>query len=208
MNHYLRVLLFLAVCAIAVCSAGSPASRAAPGASADPQYDKNGELKRPADFRTWIFVGANIGLQYRKDSPVTAQREQDRHKGPTFGDFHNIYIRPESYEQYLKTGKFPERTVLVIDDYESKEKDQQNVVSKGLYPGDHRRIEVAVKNRKRPDGSKTDWAYYVFEAPTQTTAKAFADSACYDCHRQHANVDNVWVQFYPILRAPEKARAE
>jgi hypothetical protein len=51
-------------------------------------------------------------------------------------------------------------------------------------------------------------AYYVFEAPTQMTAKAFADSACYDCHREHANVDNVWVQFYPILRAPEKARAE
>jgi hypothetical protein len=72
-----------------------------------------------------------------------------------------------------------------------------------LFPGTHRRFEVAVKNGKRPDRSKTDWAYYDFGSPAKAkaTASAFPDAACYDCHRKHADVDNVWVQFYPPLRA-------
>lgn len=168
--------------------------------SAEPQYDDKGNLKRPTDFRTWVFVGANIGLQYRKEGPETTQREQDRHKAAALGDFHNIYIRPESYEHYLKTGEFPDKTVLVMDVYEAKERDQQNIVSKGLFPGEQRSIEVAVRDSKRPDGSKTDWAYYVFKPPTKSAAKAFPDNACFDCHHKHANVDNVWVQFYPVLR--------
>ena len=31
-------------------------------------------------------------------------------------------------------------------------------------------------------------------------AKAFPNKACYDCHLEHADDDNVWVQFYPTLR--------
>ena len=204
-------LLLTSVAAIvfAVCSAveGQPQSKAMlqkVSPSTEPQYDAMGHLKRPTDFQTWVFVGANIGLQYRKDLPETTQREQGRHQGAKIGDFHNIYVRPESYASYLKTGKFPEMTVLVMDVYESKEKDKENVVVNGLFPGDQRRIEVAVKNSKRPDGAKTNWAYYEFDPPTQPTAKAFPDSACYDCHRKHASVDNVWVQFYPILRSHEK----
>lgn len=168
--------------------------------STGPQYDANGDLKRPTDFRTWVFVGSNIGLQYRPDLPDTTQREQDRHKGTNIGDFHNIYIRPESYEAYLKTGKFPEMTMLVMDVYEAKQKDQKGVVATGFFPGDQRGVEVAVKNSNRPDGKKTDWAYYVFDAPSTSTAEVKKDSECYDCHRKHASVDNVWVQFYPILR--------
>jgi len=174
--------------------------------SAEPQYDGNGDLKRPTDFQTWVFVGANLGLRYRKDVQNISHREQDRQKGTASGDFHNVYIRPESYEQYLKSGTFPDLTVLVMDVYEAKERDQQDIVAKGLFPGAQRSVEVAVKNSKRPDGSKTDWAYYVFDPPTQKTAKAFPDRACNDCHRKHASVDNVWVQFYPVLRAEEKAR--
>ena len=60
-------------------------------------------------------------------------------------------------------------------------------------------LSANVKNSRRPDGSKTDWAYYDFPAG-QLTAKAFLDKACYDCHLDHASDDNVWVQFYPVLR--------
>jgi hypothetical protein len=51
--------------------------------------------------------------------------------------------------------------------------------------------------RPRPG---TDWAYYDFDKPTKATAAAFRDATCYDCHLKHADVDNVWVQFYPTLR--------
>ena len=29
--------------------------------------------------------------------------------------FHNLYINPESYREYMKTGKFPERTMFVME---------------------------------------------------------------------------------------------
>jgi Cytochrome P460 len=194
----------LAALAIVFLIDSSPASRAVPGPVPEPQYDGNGDLKRPADFQSWIFVGANIGLQYRRDTAEKAQREQDTGKRTTSGDFHNIYIRPEAYEEYRKTGKFPDMTMLVMDVYQTKERDEKNIVLNGLFPGKQRAIEVAVKNSKRPDGLKTDWAYYVFDPPTTPTAKAFRDSACYDCHLKHASVDNVWVQFYPVLRDREE----
>ena len=82
-----------------------------------------------------MFVGANIGLRYHKDLPDTTPREQDHAKKAEPGEFHNVYIRPESYEHYLKTGKFPDLTVLVMDVYEAKERDAKGIVSKGLFPG-------------------------------------------------------------------------
>ncbi|MBV9122496.1 MAG: cytochrome P460 family protein [Planctomycetes bacterium] len=173
-----------------------------------PEYDGSGNLKLPTDFRTWVFVGSNLGLQYRKDVAETTPREQNRQKGSPIGFFHNVYINPEAYDQYSQTGKFPDQTVLVMDVYQAKEREPQGIVSGGYFPGEQQAIEVAVKNSHRPDGSKTDWAYYAFPNPTKPApAKAFPDADCYQCHRQHASDDNVWVQFYPTLRGHKKSGA-
>ena len=124
------------------------------------------------------------------------------------GDFHNVYINPEAYEAYIKSGKFPDKTVLVMDVYKAMDREPKGIVSRGYFPGEQRSIEVAVKNNNRPDGSKTDWAYYAFLNPSKaTTARAFPDIACYQCHRKHASDDNVWVQFYPTLRNGKKGSA-
>ncbi|HJZ59226.1 MAG TPA: cytochrome P460 family protein [Gemmataceae bacterium] len=200
MQKWLGLLLISAAANVACLAASAQPTSAPQVRSADPQYDAKGDLKRPADFRTWVFVGANIGLRYHKDLPDTTPREQDLGRKAEPGEFHNVYIRPEAYEHYLKTGKFPDLTVLVMEVFEAKERDAKGIVSKGFFPGAHRRVEVAVKNGKRPDGSKTDWAYYDFDTPQKATASAFRDATCYDCHLKHADVDNVWVQFYPTLR--------
>ena len=200
MRNWIGLLLLTAAAGTAAHTRPTPALPRPP----DPRYDAKGELMRPADFRTWVFVGANIGLQYRKDAADTKAREGDRPKKAGPGEFHNVYIRPADYEHYTRTGAFPDPTVLVMDVYEAKERDPKGIVSGGLFPGARRRFEVAVKNGKRPDGSKTDWAYYAFNPPARETAAAFPDAACYDCHRKHADADNVWVQFYPALRPAEK----
>lgn len=204
MNKYISALSVVVAFGIVSFSGDLTPSRAVPPTSPEPQYDEKGALKRPIDFQRWVFVGSNIGLKYKRNHPEATHRAQDRQKAAKVGEFHNIYIRPESYEQYLKTGRFPEMTVLVMDVYEAKDRDQKDIVSGGFFPGRQLRIEVAVKNSKRPDGSNTDWAYYEFDPVTTATARAFPDRACYDCHRKHASVDNVWTQFYPVLRTPEK----
>jgi hypothetical protein len=54
-----------------------------------------------------------------------------------------------------------------------------------------------VKDVERfPDG----WAYFSFGDGSRPTAAPFPRADCFDCHRQHAASDNVFVQFYPVLR--------
>lgn len=163
-----------------------------------PQYNDKGELKYPADYRTWVFVGSNLGLEYRDDATdKTPPKKDDKPK--KVGNFHNVYIDPASFGHYMKTGIFPEKTMLVLDVYKAEQGEPQSIVSEGLFPGKQTGVALAVKNSARPDGSKTDWAYYDFK-PDQLAAKAFPDKACYDCHLEHGNDDNVWVQFYPTLQ--------
>jgi hypothetical protein len=164
-----------------------------------PQYTDKGELKLPADFETWVFVGANMGLEYREAAANEAPPEKEAGKRVKVGNFHNVYINPEAYAHYAKTGTFPEPTILVLDIYQAEQGDPKSIVAEGLFPGQHKDVAVAVKNSARPDGAKTDWAYYDFPAG-QATARAFPNKACYDCHLEHADDDNVWTQFYPTLR--------
>lgn len=204
MKRHLKVWLLCALTVVIFHATGLQSGESRPRL-AEPQYNEKGELKRPADYRAWVFVGSNIGLQYGKHVRETTESEKERRKEKEIGDFHNVYINAEAYEHYTTTGKFPEKTMLVMDVYEAKEKEPMDIVSKGFFPGNQLHIEIAVKNSMRPDGSKTDWAYYAF--PTnQPTAKAFPDAACYQCHRKHADDDNVWIQFYPTLRRHQKAR--
>jgi hypothetical protein len=183
----------------------APTVRAQTQGSPDPQYvPGNGNLIRPKDFHGWMFVGSNLGLSYATELKVNTGRERLLTTG--LGEYHNIYLKPEAYSDYVRTGTFPDRTVLVMDVYQAMARDAKGVVTAGSYNGDWLGIEVAVKNNHRPDHVETDWAYYDFtdrvghgkNIPADQKAELKKD--CYDCHRAHAGYDNVWVQFYPIIR--------
>ena len=65
-------------------------------------FATDGQLKIPplGSWRTWPFVG----------TPVTPN---DMNKGKAaFPEFHHVYMDPESYKSYRRTGVFPEGTVL------------------------------------------------------------------------------------------------
>jgi Cytochrome P460 len=179
---------------------------APPGAV--PRYNAQGELLRPDGYRSWVFVGAALGLDYtqRNDASLVYPQKQDE-KADVSRPFHNVYIDREAYEQYSRTGSFPDKTVLVLELFEARRKEPRNIVTQGQYEGNRIALEVAVKNLERPDGSKTPWAYYDFTGKPgpsgrglRESAKAKPDASCAACHKKHADVDNVWVQFYPTLR--------
>jgi Cytochrome P460 len=168
----------------------------------DPRYTSTGNLLRPENFQNWIFVGSNLGLGYAKEVAANTPRELAR---PGLGEYHNIYLAPQAYAAYVQSGTFPDKTVLVMDVYRAETKEPQGIVDQGSFNGLSLGTEVAVKNKNRPDGSKTDWAYYDFTDRSgggkfPPDAKAQPDSECYACHKAHASIDNVWVQFYPVLR--------
>lgn len=175
-----------------------PAGTSEPASPVVPEYQGT-DLKLPRDYRRWVFVGSNLGLRYGKNLRHTTPRESDRVRDDEVGSFHNVYINPEAYAEYLASGTFPVPTILVMEVYEAHQRDAGSVLTHGHFPGALERVEVAVKNDHRPDGSKTEWAYYDFGLASKPAA-AFEDAVCYKCHQQHASDDNVWVQFYPILR--------
>jgi Cytochrome P460 len=165
----------------AAAEADEPALAAAAGA---PVYDASGALVRPEGYREWVFVGASLGLSYEEGA---------RGEGP--GEFHHVYLRPESYAAFRRTGRFPEKTVLVLELHEAASKVSPG--RHGLFEGRRVAMEAAVKDSSRfPE----DWAYYSFGDGSRTAATAFPRTACFECHRRSAAVDNVFVQFYPVLR--------
>jgi hypothetical protein len=173
-----------------------------------PRYNKDGELEKPEGYRSWVFVGADLGLDYsqRNDESLNYSKKKDE-KDDESRPFHNVYIDRAAYDHYARTREFPDKTVLVLELFEARRKEPRHIVSRGQYEGNRIALEVAVKNLERPDGSKTPWAYYDFTGKAGlsgravlNTAKAKPDGSCHDCHKKHADVDNVWVQFYPTLR--------
>jgi hypothetical protein len=194
------------VSAAALIAWGSLRAEPPSSSGARPSYNARGELIAPQGFRSWVFVGADLGPEYRSNPDEPAKEAKPAHDTKIGGDFHNVYINPEAYRVYIETGKFPDPTILVMEVFKGETRDAKGVLERGWIEGKRVGVEAAVKDSRRPGGG-VPWAYYNFALDAQskptTPARAHADASCYDCHLKHASVDNVWVQFYPTLRDPE-----
>lgn len=193
----LRPGRFLAAILLAVLTAHQAAAQAAP------VYEGNA-LLLPEGFDTWVFVGSDLGLVYKKETTGMTPLESARAATQAF---HNIYMDKAAYDAFMADGTFPDPTVLVMELYLAESKDPGGVLTEGVFNGRRLSVEVAVKDSHRPTrpGSEGIWAYYQFPvgaagAPAPK-AVAEADADCFDCHTKHAGYDHVWVQFYPRLRA-------
>jgi hypothetical protein len=171
-----------------------------------PKYTEKGLLEVPKRFRSWVFVGADLSPRYRSEAGETPRDKNATGQVKPDDSFHTVYINPESYDAFLKTGQFPDPTILVMEVFKAEERDRGGVLAAGQFQGKRIELAAAVKDRNRPGGG-VPWAYYSFDLDKDSNpgkpSKAFQDANCYDCHLKHASKDNVWVQFYPALRDPE-----
>lgn len=193
MRNTLIATAVLALITALVLAAQQPDTAAAPPLDGMPlpTYTAEGDLLLPEDYRTWIFVGASLGLSY---SEGAAERE-----GP--GAFTNVYIQPQAYRYFMETGEFPEGTMLPMDIYRPGSRESINQA--GYFEKDFLGMEVAVKDSERYEEG---WAYLSFRDRSgglRESASAFPKERCYDCHAEHAETDNVFTQFYPVLQRGE-----
>ena len=149
-------------------------------------FNENGELQRPAGYREWIYIG----------SPLTPNDMND--DKAAFPEFHNVYIDPGSYNHWKKTGEFRENTVIIkeLASVGTKEAPSGN----GYFQGEYGGIAGMVKSATRYPDRPGNWAYFGFPADSRHGAIQ-EDSACSACHQDHAGQDQVFTQFYPVLRA-------
>jgi hypothetical protein len=168
-------------------AAYSPAAQAGRTAEQDvmPRYDKSGALMLPADYRRWVMVGSSLDLSYAE---MPAQ--------PGHQMFLHTLMEPTAHKAFVETGKFREGTMFAL--LLQGVADKVMPARQGQFAGDVHGVEMAVKDRAHsPDG----WSYYGFGGMggLRTTATAAPKNNCYSCHADHAQRDNVFLQFYPLL---------
>jgi hypothetical protein len=174
--------------ALLLFAASAPATNNQPSAPSDaPSYTANGELKMPDNYREWIFLTAGIDMSYS----ATAD--------PAHSVFNNVFVNPSAYREFLKTGTWPDKTVLVLENRGAE--GAASINKRGhTQSANITGLEVHVK-----DSSKGGWTFYGFDNPS--TGKPFpASASCYSCHQQHGIVDTTFVQFYPTLLGVAKAK--
>jgi hypothetical protein len=167
-----------------------PASAQAKAPAALVEFTADGKLKQPVGYRKWVFVG----------SPLTPNDLNDGEA--SFPEFHAVYIDPESFAHYEKTGKFRDGTVLIkeLSSVGSKKSPAGNGYNQGEFTG----LETAIKDSKRFKDEPGNWAYFTFghKYPLKAEVPKNAVASCNQCHEQNAKkTDWVFSQHYPVLRA-------
>ncbi len=153
------------------------------------EFTPDGKLKKPDGYRRWVYVG----------TPITPN-ELNGGEAP-FPDFHAVYIDPESYAHYEKTGEFRDGTVMIKELVGIGAKEATS--GKGYFMGDFIGLEASVKDSKRFKDEPGNWAFFTFghHYPLKTEATKQNAAVCNSCHQSSAKKDYVFSQFYPVLRA-------
>jgi hypothetical protein len=120
----------------------------------------------------------------------------------SFPEFHSVYMDPESFAEYEKTGKYRDGTVLVkeLSSVGSKNAPSGNGYFQGKFTG----LEATIKDSKRFKDEPGNWAYFSFghKYPLKAEVSKNSVAACNQCHQDNAQKDDwVFSQYYPVLRA-------
>jgi hypothetical protein len=159
-------------------------------------FDSDGKMKLPTGYRAWVFVGAPLtpnGLNNGKAN---------------FPEYHHVYVEKKNVDAYLKTGEFPEGTVIVKEltrvlNPDFPDGSRKEPSGRGYFNGEFNGIDVSVKDSKR-FAETNGWGYFTFghhPLPYDKTAAEKSVAECAGCHLANvASTDMTWIQFYPLLR--------
>jgi len=183
-----------ALCLLALASILASSAHAGTGVTAPPAATVEAEpvLQVPtADYRTtWVQLGTYAVIA---DAPADGAKK-----------FQYVYTERKNLEAYLKSGSFPDGTVLVKDVYAGKTETMScGIVS---YAGDlvGRFILVRDSTNARAASSPRfgdgwGWAFYQGSETKMTTTTNYKTD-CLGCHEPARATDFVFVQGYPLLR--------
>lgn len=184
----MKPLLVLTTAAVLLAGATAMTGVAPPG---EPQYDAAGRMVFPADYRDWVFLSAGLNMSYTADPAMAGQ--------DMFG---NTFVPAAAYAAFKKTGTWPDKTVIVLENRGGTGKGSIN--KRGLFQtGDYMGAEAHVKDNARFKGG---WGFFAFGAAGAPASEIPHSVACYGCHEQHAAADTTFVQFYPTLFPIAKQR--
>ena len=149
--------------------------------------DKAGNIRKPNDFRD----------RYQALGTYTVL-------GPTATEMHVTYASPGTAENYRKTGKFRDGTVLVKE--VSGTDHAQMTTGDASWASGTKVWFVMIKDEKGRYsnnplwGDGWGWALFKSDAPDKQVATDYKKD-CLGCHIPARGTDWVYVQGYPVLAA-------
>jgi hypothetical protein len=183
---------------IAAIGALALAASAQQPAADGPEYENGTSLKLPADYRSWPFIGAGLGMTYDGERGTQAA-------SPDNPRFTHAFVNPSAYRHFMSTGTWPDGTVFMLEFRASQSEGSIN--RSGRFATQLTFLEAEVKDSRFPDG----WAFYAF-GPGNNLVQAAqplageAAAPCVECHSEHAAVERTFVQFYPHLLDVARAK--
>jgi hypothetical protein len=152
------------------------------------QYTRDSKMVFPKDYREWIYLSSGLGMSY---APGAKDAENPQ--------FDNVFVNPAAYQAFLKTGTWPDKTVLVLELRGSD--NHASIAVTGRSQAGVNAMEVHVK-----DSSHGGWAFYGFPKGAQEGTLFPKTADCYSCHEQNGAVDTTFAQYYPTLVDIAKAK--
>src|SRR2546426_11528082 len=108
------VIGIVGVIGVVACQAVATSQQQGPPEDQLPRFTPSGQLLPPVGWEAWVMVGSSTGLSYAAAPPPAA--------GAAPGMFHNVYVQPWAYREFVRTGAFPERSMFVLSFYEASRK--------------------------------------------------------------------------------------
>jgi YHS domain-containing protein len=185
-----KMIVFTLMAALTLIQNLGGASQTEKQTPADgPQYTSDNRLLRPVNYRNWIYLSSSLGLQYGPDA------------NPANPAFENVYVNPSAYSEFLKSGKWPDKTIFVLEIRSSM--DKGTFAKGGRYQGELVTLEAAVKDESRfPE----KWAYFGLGRNAESARAIPKTESCFTCHSANAAVENTFAQFYPTVFAVAKEK--
>jgi len=150
-----------------------------------PSYTKDGNLELPADYRTWVYLSSGLGMTY------DAQAGSD----PMFT---NVFVKPDAYQGFLKTGRWPDKTVFMLEERGAGTNVGPN--RGGHFQTDLHGVVTLVKDEARFSETWRFFSFAVKDGMAVGPGGAVKTKACLECHTKNGAVDHTFVQFYPTLK--------
>jgi hypothetical protein len=146
-------------------------------------YGSDGKMLRPENYRSWVFLSSGFDMSYTDSGEAKAHV------------FNNVFVNREAYDAFLKTGAWPDKTVLVLETRGGSADDP--VLKRGQFQaGLPNGVDAHVK-----DATKGGWGFYGFGKEATSATMIPKSASCYSCHADNARTDTTFTQFYPELAA-------
>jgi hypothetical protein len=171
-------------------------------------FNADGTVQVPTGFRKWVFVGAPLTPEGLNDGKYNCDAAGTNCTRSNFPEYHHVYIEQKNVDAYLKTGSFPEGTVIVKEltrvlNPTFPDSSRTEPSGRGYFNGAYNGIDMSVKDSKR-FAATNGWGFFTFghhPLPYNPTSAERPVTECAGCHIANvANTDMTWIQFYPLLR--------